>query len=166
MRYRFSPPWAEHKRVGFRGLTLKTQLTWRIIPVSKWVITMVTKSPTWSCSLLTIYLLTEVILKKYTKLLILKQFFVLDWGGKRFFFLLQIHLRWEVLWMCYDYLRMCYDYPDWESHQGRKRGKRCLVWCHDVKMPSPFMREHKVLSGNVFVWYIYSIYIIYTLSRI
>ena len=22
------------------------------------------------------------------------------------------------------YMRMCYDYPDWESHQGRKRGKR------------------------------------------
>ena len=85
MRYRFSPPWAEHKRVGFRGLTLKTQLTWRIIPVSKWVITMVTKSPTWSCSLPTIYLLTEVIQKSIPNCLFWNSF--LCWiGDSRFFF--------------------------------------------------------------------------------
>lgn len=53
---------------------------------------------------------------------------------------------------------MCYDYPDWESHEGRKRGKRCLAWRGDVgilaalatdKSCRPtFMREHYAYTSR------------------
>ena len=52
---------------------------------------------------------------------------------------------------------MCWDYPDWESHEGRKRGKRCLAWwcCNSQVLQTQPMRQQNCWAVMSLRWYTY-----------